>query len=115
TFGPAVVGDTTPGAAVAKGVVVVGSYGNAVLAFDATDGTPLWTFPTGSFVDTTPAIVGSVVYVGAPELHALDLRTGSQRWQFAPAYVSTTATVSRGVVYVGSQGATLYAVDASTG
>jgi outer membrane protein assembly factor BamB len=64
-------------AAVANGLVFIGSEDDKLYAFDAagvqnctpTFGpaicTPLWTAPTGGFVDSSPAVANGVVYVGS--------------------------------------------------
>ena len=45
---------------------------------------PAWTFDTGGVVESSPAIVDGVVYVGtfAGRLHALDAATGAELWAF---------------------------------
>src|SRR5438132_11642834 len=42
-----------------------------------------WKFKTGESIETAPAIVGGVVYVGSLDqyLYAIDLRTGQEKWK----------------------------------
>src|SRR5262249_12721029 len=44
----------------------------------------LWSLTTGDTVDSSPAVVDGVVYVGSQDdnVYALDARTGTQRWVF---------------------------------
>ena len=77
------------------------------------DGTLLWSYPTGDDVDSSPAIVDGVVYIGG---HAFDARTGERLWWFREDFIDgSSPAVSDGVVYIGSDTGTLYAVDAATG
>ena len=50
---------------VVDGVVYVGSYDRKIYAFDASDGSVLWSYATGGIVVSRPAVVNGVVYVGA--------------------------------------------------
>ena len=78
----------------------------------------LWSFATGGWVLTAPAVVDGVVYAGSDghSVHALDAATGELRWSFATGdVIRSTPTVAEGVVYVGSNDNHLYALDAATG
>ncbi|MFA5295420.1 MAG: PQQ-binding-like beta-propeller repeat protein [Methanoregulaceae archaeon] len=77
------------------------------------DGTLLWSYPTGDDVDSSPAIVDGVVYIGG---HAFDARTGERLWWFREDFIDgSSPAVSDGVIYIGSDSGKLYAVDAATG
>jgi len=52
---------------VANGVVYVGSDDFYVYAFDARTGTQLWTYPTNSFIYSSPAVANGVVYIGSED------------------------------------------------
>jgi len=68
-------GDVNGSAAVANGVLYVGSFDNTFSAFDAAGNTgcsgspkicqPLWTFTTGNDIFSSPAVAGGFVYVGS--------------------------------------------------
>ena len=82
------------------------------------DETRLWSFATRGWMDTAPAVVDSVVYVGSADgmVYALDAADGSERWSFATGdAVKSTPTVADGNVYVGSNDNHIYALDAATG
>ena len=79
---------------------------------------PLWSFTSGGWVVTAPAVVDGVVYAGSDDfsLYALDAGSGSLRWSFATGdVVRSTPTVVDGRVYFGSNDNHLYALDAESG
>ena len=89
----------------------------------------LWSFKTGGVVAASATVVGGIVYVGSWDgyEYALDAATGALKWKTflgitnAPNCsppslgVSSAATVSGGVVYVGGGDSFWYALDAGTG
>merc|ERR1711935_269130 len=92
------------------------------IAVNKTAGSKIWSFPTGNYVDSSPALSsdGKVVYVGSGDhsLYAVNALTGSKIWSFATGdgVSSSPALSSDGkVVYVGSTDQSLYAVNALTG
>jgi len=48
-----------------NGVVYVGSDDENVYALNARTGAKLWSFTTGNFVHSSPAVVNGTVYVGS--------------------------------------------------
>ena len=78
----------------------------------------LWTRTTGSYVGSSPTVVGGVVYVGSNDhnVYALDAMTGAKIWNYTTgSYVSSSPAVAYGVVYVGSYDWNVYALNATTG
>ena len=78
----------------------------------------LWSYATGGWVLTAPAVVDGVVYVGSDDysIYALDAATGELRWSFPTGdVIRSTPTVAEGVVYIGSNDNHLYALDSATG
>ncbi|WP_330281838.1 serine/threonine-protein kinase [Streptomyces sp. NBC_00588] len=71
--------------------------------------------------DSSPAVSGGVVYVGAVDadfrdrLYALDAATGRQRWSHRTHGRTGSPVVSGGTVYVADDNLYLYALDAATG
>ncbi|GAC1408024.1 MAG: hypothetical protein NVSMB49_28210 [Ktedonobacteraceae bacterium] len=53
--------------AIANGVVYVGFESHFVDALNATSGTQLWSYTTGSSVDSSPAVVNGVLYIGSDD------------------------------------------------
>lgn len=77
-----------------------------------------WSRDLGGSVDSSPAVVGGVVFVGNSlgQMHALSAADGTVLWQFetAGAVVSSPA-VADGLVVFGSVDRFLYALRADTG
>jgi outer membrane protein assembly factor BamB len=106
-------------AAVANGIVYLGSSDHHVYALDAKTGAPVWNAQTGGAVLSSPAVVDGVVYVGSDDKHiyAFDAETGATRWT-APTGtygVEAPVAVARGVVYAGTLDHRVLAIDAKTG
>ena len=92
-----------------------------------------WTYHTGdhrvdppSTIECNPIVVDGVMYLTSPQLKvmALNAATGEEIWRFDPFDGGNARGVNRGVVYARrgddgrilfTAGATLYALDASTG
>lgn len=71
-------------------------------------------------MNTSPAVDDDVVYVpgsGDPGLiHAVDLETGEQLWEFEPdGYASSAPALVDDTLYVGTWGKQFYAIDAESG
>ena len=78
----------------------------------------LWSFPTGGWVVTAPAVAEGVVYAGSDDgaLYALSADTGDMLWTFVTGdVIRSTPTVADGKVFFGSNDNHLYALDAATG
>ena len=98
---------------------------------DAPKLTELWSFQTGGPVATTPTVSGGTAYFGSWDgyEYAVNATTGALEWKTylgltdAPSDctpsgeigVSSPATISNGVVYVGGGDGYFYALNASTG
>lgn len=77
-----------------------------------------WTFKTGGFVGSSPAVVDGRVFFGSQnqDVYALDATTGAQKWNFETGkIVFSSPAVVHGVVYVGSHDGNLYALNESSG
>lgn len=78
----------------------------------------LWTFTTGGWVLTAPAVVDGVVYAGSDDrsLYALAADTGNLLWSHATGdVIRSTPNVADGRVFFGSNDNHVYALDAATG
>jgi outer membrane protein assembly factor BamB len=103
---------------VANGVVYVAADNGNIYALNATTGTKLWSFTTGSNVFSSPAVANGVVYVGSNDgnVYALNGATGTQLWSFTTGgTVGSSPAVVNGVVYVGSSDGNVYAFDLTGG
>ena len=77
-----------------------------------------WTTPTGGPIDSSPAVVNGVVYIGSQDakVYALDAATGAITWTTTTGGpIDSSPAVANGVVYIGSHDAKVYALDAATG
>jgi outer membrane protein assembly factor BamB len=76
-----------------------------------------WSYTTGSFVITSPAVVNGVVYIGSQDgnLYALDASNGLQLWSAPVGASFSSPAVANGVVYVGGEDAAVFAINAATG
>ncbi len=113
----------TSSAAVANGIVYVGSTDNHLYAFDAKTGAPVWQAATGSFIMSSPAVADGVVYVGSNDgwIYAFDAETGAVRWSTQTNgnsnynLVESPVAVAGGLVYAGTTNGTMLALSARTG
>jgi outer membrane protein assembly factor BamB len=78
----------------------------------------LWSYTTGSYVESSPAVVGGVVFVGSwdSKVYALNASSGALIWSYKTGgYLYSSPAVAGGVVYVGSNDDKVYALNATTG
>jgi outer membrane protein assembly factor BamB len=89
----------------------------------APDGTPRWERSLGDILDAVPALAGGLVIVPSwgRTVHALDRRTGAERWRFSyppsPAddHRQAGVLVIDDLALVPAWNGTLYALDLATG
>ncbi|MFC7216228.1 PQQ-binding-like beta-propeller repeat protein [Saliphagus sp. GCM10025334] len=80
-----------------------------------------WRYTAGTpTMNTSPIVGDGTVYVpgsGNPGLiHAIDIETGDNVWQFEPAgYASSALALGDGMLFVGTWGKQFYALDAESG
>jgi outer membrane protein assembly factor BamB len=87
---------------------------NFVVALDADTQQIIWEFPTGDTVRSSPALVGSVIYIGSDDgnLYALDSATGELQWKFETGgAITASPVVVDGIIYVGSTDGSFYAIE----
>lgn len=79
----------------------------------------LWTFTTGGAVETSPAVVNGIVYVGSDDgyVYALNAANGSLIWKYNTyGPVQSSPAVVDGVVYIGGfHSHAVFALNAYTG
>jgi outer membrane protein assembly factor BamB len=100
--------------AIADGVVYdASSDGAFVQALNAADGTERWRTKTGAPLWSSPAVGGSVLYIGdhAGFLRAIDRATGKELWFFRSAGdVLSSPVVSNDLVIFASSDGSIYAL-----
>ena len=77
-----------------------------------------WSYATGHFVISAPAVANGLVYVSSADsrVYALNASTGSEAWRYTTgSFVYSSPAVANGLVYFGSYDYNLYALNASTG
>jgi outer membrane protein assembly factor BamB len=116
------LGSVTGASAAVDGTCVfLGTYGEEVLGIDWQAGKVIWRFEyqERSFpFMSSAAVSGDLVVIGGRDkrLHALDKRTGQQRWEFvAKGSIDSSPVVVGERVFVGAGDGNLYAVKLATG
>jgi len=77
-----------------------------------------WSYTTGNWVLSSPAVVGGRVYVGSQDrnVYCFDASTGTKIWNYTTgSEVDSSPAVADGRVYVGSYDGKIYCLSASTG
>lgn len=107
-------------AAIADGVVYVGSQSGDLLAVTLSSGEELWRYRATKFGigESSPCVGQGLVYIGDLDgvLHAVDVRTGKAAWTFATeGEIRSSPVLVGNRVLVGSYDSHLYALEADTG
>jgi outer membrane protein assembly factor BamB len=103
--------------AVANGVVYISSTDGKMYAIDANAGTLIWSYntniPTNGFGTLSSfSVANGVVYIGSWQhiLYAFDASSGSLLWTYNVGNsINSSPAVVDGVVYTGSENATVFA------
>ncbi|MBI1916089.1 MAG: PQQ-binding-like beta-propeller repeat protein [Planctomycetes bacterium] len=76
-----------------------------------------WKFRTADAVEGTAAVASGTVYVGSYDkhVHALDLKTGRQKWKYEGGPFKAPLAWRDGAVYAGDEDGTFHCIDARTG
>lgn len=106
--------------AIANGVVYVSCYSNGYVfcALNATTGQLLWSYPTGNYAVSTPAIASGFVYFSSPDgkLYTLNAATGQLVWSYATGFtINDAPLIANGLVYIGASNGVLFALNGTTG
>jgi serine/threonine protein kinase/outer membrane protein assembly factor BamB len=111
-------GQVTSGAALADGILYIGSDDGKVHAFEAAGGRPVRTFPTSGAVSGGVSVAGGTLFAGSADhgVHAFRVGTGGKSWVYRTGGpVNCTPAVANGTVYSGSDDGDVHAIDAGTG
>jgi outer membrane protein assembly factor BamB len=119
------VGDTASAPALVKDKLLIGTADGRVCAFSTKDGVLLWSAQTGpsltslqpykrgfSDVNSSPAVLGDVVYVGASDgqIHALALENGAEFGNYDLGVpIASSPFISGETLYIGGYDGNLYA------
>ena len=101
--------------AISQGIVLAGSDDGGLHAIRLDDGQPVWLFPTGSEILSSPVVVGNTVYIaGGLNLYAIDLPTGAGIWRFSTTdVIEASPAIANEQIYLGSRDGFLYAISGS--
>ena len=107
-------------AAIADGVVYVGSRTGELHAVNLADGSVKWKYKASAdgIGESSPAVAGGLVYVGdlSGVVHAVDVATGKAAWTFKTGgEVKSSPVVAGDRVLIGSYDSNLYALGAKDG
>jgi outer membrane protein assembly factor BamB len=108
-------------AAILRGDVHVGTFGNQVHCMDLASGKFKWTFDNADKdfpFYASAAVTDSLVVIGGRDkfIHAIDRKTGKQRWSFKTrSRVDSSAVIAGDRAFVGSSDGNLYALALSDG
>ena len=107
-------------AAIADGVVYVGSRNGELHAVNLADGKVKWKYKASDdgIGESSPAVAGGLVYIGdlAGVVHAVDAATGKAAWTFKTGgEVKSSPVVAADRVLIGSYDTNLYALGAKDG
>jgi hypothetical protein len=98
---------------IVDGVIFVGSYnGKFLCALNASSGVQIWSYTTGGYVQSSPAVAGGIVYVGSEDknMYALNATTGECIWYYATGgSIDSSPAIADGIVFVGSADKQIYA------
>ena len=88
-----------------------------ITAMAARTGKIVWRYRAGVF-ETSPLVVGKTLYAGSwdHKLHAVNIYTGKARWTFTADHeINSSPAFANGKIYFGTDGGSVYALDARTG
>ncbi|HXY88520.1 MAG TPA: PQQ-binding-like beta-propeller repeat protein [Candidatus Acidoferrales bacterium] len=99
------------------GLFYIGSNDHNVYALNASTGEKMWSYMSGGFVESCPAVANGIVYIGSWDhnVYALNAKTGVKAWSYETGNVVLSPTVANGIVYVGSMDHNVYALNEKTG
>jgi outer membrane protein assembly factor BamB len=106
------------GAAVQSGYLYTAGRAG-IKAVKTSTGTVIWTADQADSFYSSPAVAGSVVYIGSDStsnLYAVSASSGAKTWTYALGGTTRSSpVVVNGVVYIGCNDNKVYAINASTG
>ncbi|HEX3147155.1 MAG TPA: PQQ-binding-like beta-propeller repeat protein [Gemmataceae bacterium] len=116
---------------VAEGKLFIGEgyhtdHDSKLFCVDATTGKKIWEFPTTSHTESSPAVAGGRVVVGAGDdgMYCLDAATGQKLWQYPVGgglHIDSNPQIADGRVFAGSgmsqksKTTSIFCVDLKTG
>jgi len=87
---------------------------NKLLAVDLQSHQKRWEFEAEGTIRSTPAVVGTTIYVGSEDgrLYAVDATSGEKLWDIITAgKITSSPAVADAIIYIGSHDGNLYAIE----
>ena len=103
----------TSSATIADDILYIGTN-NKLVTVDLQRQQMLWEFETRGLISSSPALIGTTVYVGSEDgkLYAVDTATGEKLWDIITGgKITSSPAVADGTVYIGSYDGNLYAIE----
>jgi outer membrane protein assembly factor BamB len=100
------------------GLILVGTFGEELIAVDPQSGNTVWTFVTSGWVWSNPAVGNGAAYFGdtAGIAYAVDVSSGREIWQKTiNGAIAATPAYEAGRVYFVTESGTVHAADATNG
>lgn len=110
--------DMASSPAIVRGKVVYHTMDGHVYVLNARNGHLLWSWSSGSAIESSPIVWHGVDYFGdwAGTIYALDLRTHKLRWSKSTgAKITSSAAISGGTLYIGDYAGRLWALSPHSG
>ncbi len=104
--------------AVCNGIIYIGAGDGTVLAINDSTGSSVWTYSTGSTIESSPAVDNGVLYIGSDDnkAYAFDAADGTLLWSHTTGgAVSSSPAVAYGIVFISSNDGNTYALNATSG
>jgi outer membrane protein assembly factor BamB len=104
---------------VADGMVSLVSSDGVIESFDAQTGREGRSYQMGRgvHIHSTPIVADGIIYtISSDTVYAFDAQTGREQWSYQTGdYILASPTVTKGIVYVGSEDHKLYALNRASG
>jgi hypothetical protein len=85
---------------------------------NAENGTKIWDYATGEWVESSPAVINGKVYIGSDDnkMYCLNAENGTKIWDYTTDhFVCSSPAVADGKVYIGSVDNKVYCLNAENG
>jgi outer membrane protein assembly factor BamB len=104
--------------ALSDGLILVGTFGESLIAIDAIDGEIEWSYDTAGWVWSSPVVFDGVVYFGdtAGIAYAVEVETGNELWQKTiDGAIGASPAIDENAVYFVTETGTVHAANPTSG
>jgi len=104
--------------ALSDGLILVGTFGESLIAIDATNGKTEWSYDTAGWVWSSPVVFDGIVYFGdtAGFAYAVEAETGNELWQKSiDGAIGASPAVDENAVYFVTETGVVHAADPTSG